>query len=48
MIRLLYIGLVIYLAMKLLTLISRTLQSSQAKQTPPSQVVIDVEAESSD
>ena len=48
MIRLLYIGLIIYLATKLLRLIARTLQSSQAEETPPSQAVIDVEAESSD
>ena len=44
MIRLLYLGLLIYLAVTMLKLISRQLQAWQKDETPASQSVIEVEA----
>ena len=44
MIRLLYLGLLVYLAVTMLKLISRQLQAWQKDETPASQSVIDVEA----
>jgi|TARA_B100001741_G_scaffold294576_1_gene277011 hypothetical protein len=48
MIRLLYLGLLVYVAVMALNLISRKLRTSQEKETPASQSVIDVEAQDAD
>lgn len=48
MIRLFYFGLIVYLAVTLLGLISKKLRSAPPKETPASQAVIDVEAKNAD
>ena len=48
MIRLIYFGLIVYLAVTLLGLISRKLRSAQHQETPASEAVIDVEAKNTD